>query len=219
MIELGGPIFDNLDFFAQGYLTTVQLTVVAMIGALVIGTAVASMRVWGGPVLGAIGSGYVEFFRNTPLLVQLFFYAVLLAPNNLGITGDALVAAMIGLSIYTGAYTTEVIRSGILSVDARQLEAARSLGLSQVAALRYVVLPQAVRTVIPPLGNVSIALVKNTALASGIAATELLQVGRIIGTRTFSLDPYIGVVVGYLSLTLTLAFLVSRLERRLAFAR
>ena len=184
-----------------------------------IGVIGASLRVWGGPALSSLAVAYVEFFRNTPLLVQLSFFAVLLAPANLGITGDPIVVGLIGLSIYTGAYVTEVVRSGILSVDPRQIESARSLGLSQVQSLRLVVLPQAIRTVIPPLGNLAIALVKNTAIVSAIAATEMLKVAGIIETRTASFDGYLAVLVGYWSLTIPLAFLVDLSERRLGFAR
>ncbi|MBA2489077.1 MAG: amino acid ABC transporter permease [Chloroflexi bacterium] len=217
---LFGGLDANSQLFIQGYFTTITLTVAALGSALVIGTVAASARVWGGPVVQSFVRGYVEFFRNTPLLVQLLFYAVLLAPANLNITRDPMVAAIIGLSIYTGAYVTEVVRSGIISVDPRQIEAARSLGLSQLEALRFVVLPQAIRTVIPPLGNLSIALVKNTAIAGGIAATDLLKVAGIIESRTGGdFTPYIAILVAYWTLTLPLAWAVSRLERRLAFAR
>jgi len=210
---------EDTRLFAQGYLTTVVLSVGALALSLVIGTIAASARVWGGAVVQTFARAYVEFFRNTPLLVQLLFYAVLLAPANLNVTRDPMVAALIGLSIYTGAYVTEVVRSGILSVDPRQIEAARTLGLSQVEALRFVVLPQAIRSVIPPLGNLSIALVKNTAIASGIAATEILKVAGIMESRTFSFAPYIAALVAYWTLTLPLAWLVGTLERRLRFAR
>jgi His/Glu/Gln/Arg/opine family amino acid ABC transporter permease subunit len=210
---------DNALFFFQGFRNTLLLAVGALAASLVIGTFMASLRVWGGDLLRALAGAYVEFFRNTPLLVQLLFYAVLFAPANLGITGDPLVAAMIGLSIYTGAFVTEVVRSGILSVDVRQLEAARSLGLTQLQALRFVVLPQAIRTVIPPLGNLSIALVKNTSIASGIAAFELLKVASVLETQTAQFSWFIAALVGFWSLTIPLAWLVGRLERRLAFSR
>jgi His/Glu/Gln/Arg/opine family amino acid ABC transporter permease subunit len=210
---------ENRRLFLQGYFTTIALWAGAFAVSLVIGLIVASARVWGNAILQAYARGYVEFFRNTPLLVQLAFYATLLAPNNLGVTGDPMLAALIGLGIYTGAYTTEAIRSGILSVDARQIEAARSLGLSQFQALRLVVLPQAVRTVIPPLGNLAIALVKNTAVATGIAAVELLQAARILEGRPPYIFPFVALLLGYWSLTLPLAWAVNRVERRLGFAR
>lgn len=213
------PILDNAGLFAQGFLATIQLSIGAMLAALVLGSLVATLRVWGGSVLSMVGGAYVEFFRNTPLLVQLFFYAVILAPANLNITRDPFFVALIGLSIYTAAYVAEVVRSGILSVDHRQIEAARSLGLSQVQSLRRVVLPQAIRTVVPPLGNVALALVRNTALASAIGALELLQAGNIVTARTFRIEPLLAVVVGYLALTIPMAIAISRLERRLRFAR
>jgi len=210
---------DNASLFVQGYLTTLQLSVGALAVALVLGTMVASVRVWGGPLLSSLARGYVEFFRNTPLLVQLLFLAVLLAPAYLNVTREPFLAALIGLGVYTGAYVSEVVRSGILSVDARQVEAARTLGLSQLEAVRFVVLPQAIRTVIPPLGNLAIALVKNTAIAGGIAVNELLKAAGIIESRTFQFTPYIAMLVAYWTITLPLAWLVGRLERRLAFTR
>ncbi len=210
---------ENLGPFLQGYLTTILLTVGSMTVALAIGTVVASIRVWGGAVPAGVAGFYVEFVRNTPLLVQLFFYATLFAPANLGITRDPIIVAIIGLSIYTGAFVTEIVRAGILSVDARQIEAARSLGLSQVQALRLVVLPQAIRTVIPPLGSISSALVRNSSIASAISARELLFVGLLVHQRTFSFEPFLGILVGYWSLTIPLAFAIGHLERRLAYAR
>jgi putative glutamine transport system permease protein len=213
------PLIASSELFFEGYRNTLLLSVGAMLGASVIGVIGASLRVWGGPVLSPIGGAYVEFFRNTPLLVQLSFFAVLFAPANLGISANPLVVGLIGLSIYTGSYVTEVIRSGILSVDPRQIEAARTLGLSQVQALRLVVLPQAIRTVIPPLGNLAIALVKNTAIVSAIAATELLKVAGIIETRTASFDGFLAALVAYWTITIPLAMLVDQAERRLGFSR
>jgi His/Glu/Gln/Arg/opine family amino acid ABC transporter permease subunit len=219
MLELSPALSQYSDLFFEGFRNTLILAIGGMIGALAIGVVGASFRVWGGPFLSPLGTGYVEFFRNTPLLVQLSFCAVLFAPNNLSITANPIIVGILGLSIYTGSYVTEAIRSGILSVDPRQIESARSLGLSQIATLRFVVLPQAIRTVIPPLGNIMIALTKNTSIVSAIAANELLKVAGIIETRTASFDGYIAALVAFWCLTLPLAFVVSRLERRLRFAR
>ena len=215
----GRITLENFEYFAQGYLTTIALSVGAMAVALVIGAVVASLRVWGGRVPSSLGVFYVEFFRNTPLLIQLFFFAVVLAPRNLGITAEPFVVALIGLSLYTGAFATEAIRSGILAIDPGQVEAARSLGLSQLATIRLVVLPQALRTVVPPLGNVASALIRNSSVASAIGTRELLFMGLLVANRTFSLEPLVGVLLGYWSLTLTLSVVLARLERRLAFAR
>jgi putative glutamine transport system permease protein len=215
----GQVIGANLGLFVQGFVTTVLLSATAMTAAVVIGSVMASLRVWGGPVLGGVATFYVEFFRSTPLLIQLFFFAVVLAPANLGITANPVVVGGIGLSIYTGAFATEAIRSGILAVDPGQVDAARSLGLGPVATIRLVILPQAIRTVVPPLGNVASALIRNSAVASAIGARELLYVGTLVATRTFSFEPFLGVLVAYWSLTIPLAYGLARIERRLAFAR
>jgi len=219
MPELSAALSEYSDLFFEGFRNTLILAIGGMIGALVIGVVGASLRVWGGPFFAPLGTAYVEFFRNTPLLVQLSFCAVLFAPNNLNITANPIIVGILGLSIYTGSYVTEAVRSGILAVDPRQIESARSLGLSQVATLRFIVLPQAIRTVIPPLGNITIALTKNTSIVSAIAANELLKVAGIIETRTASFDGYLAALVAFWCLTLPLAFVVSRLERRLKFAR
>jgi His/Glu/Gln/Arg/opine family amino acid ABC transporter permease subunit len=215
----GEITIENLDYLVQGYVTTILLSVGAAFAALVIGFVMASLRVWGGRFLAPLAVFYVEFFRNTPLLIQLFFFAVVLAPNNLGVTANPVIVALIGLSIYTGAFATEAIRSGILSVHPGQIEAARSLGLGQVATIRLVVLPQAFRSVIPPLGNVTSALIRNSSVASAIGTRELLFMGLLVANRTFSLEPLLGVLLGYWSLTLTLSIALGRLERRLAFTR
>ena len=218
-LEITPPLVQNGDLLLTGYLNTVVLSALALVAALGIGTFGASLRFWGGTVLSPLAGAYVEFFRNTPFLVQVSFFAVLFAPANLGLTRDPLLVGIIALALYTGAYVTEVVRSGILSVDPRQLEAARSLGFNQVQSLRLIVMPQAIRTVIPPLGNLAIALVKTSAIVSAIAATELLKVAGLIETRTASFDGYLAALVGYWTITVPLAFAVSRLERRLAFAR
>jgi His/Glu/Gln/Arg/opine family amino acid ABC transporter permease subunit len=213
---------DNASLFVQGYLTTLQLSVGAIALSLVIGTIVASVRVWGGALLGSFARGYVEFFRNTPLLVQLLFLAVLLAPANLNVTREPFLAGLIGLGIYTGSYVSEVVRSGILSVDARQIEAARSLGLTQLQAIRFVVLPQAIRTVIPPIGNLIIAMIKNSAIigVSLLAIGDLLHEARVVNSRTFATNEvFFWAAVGYLILTGLATLAVRRLEARYAIHR
>ena len=219
MLEFSPALSEYSDFFFEGFRNTLILAIGGMLGALVIGVVGASLRVWGGPFLSPVGTAYVEFFRNTPLLVQLSFAAVMFAPRNLNITANPIIVGILGLAIYTGSYVTEAIRSGILSVGIGQVESARSLGMSQFATLRFVVLPQAIRTVIPPLGNIMIALTKNTAVVSAIAANELLKVAGVIETRTASFDGYLAALVAFWCLTLPLAFVVSRLERRFGFAR
>lgn len=212
-------LIENSDVFFRGLRTTLLLLAGGLAGALAIGVVMASMRTWGGPLLRDLGGIYVEFFRNTPLLVQLLFLQTLLAPAYLGVTRQPEVAAMIALAVYTGSYVTEAIRSGILSVDPRQIEAARSIGLTQLQSIRHVVLPQAIRTVIPPLGSIAIALTKNTAVAAAVAAPELLRAAQTIENRTSRFDGFFAALLAYWVITLSLAFVISRLERRLAFAR
>ena len=124
----GQITFDNLEYFVQGYLTTILLSVGAMAAAFVIGSVPRRCACGAGASPSRSPASTSSSSRNTPLLIQLFFFAVVLAPNNLGITADPFVVALFGLSIYTGAFATEAIRSGILAIDPGQVEAARSLG-------------------------------------------------------------------------------------------
>jgi His/Glu/Gln/Arg/opine family amino acid ABC transporter permease subunit len=176
------------------------------------------------------GSGlYVEFFRNTPLLVQLFFlfFALPKLPHlDLPVLGEVdwllspIEAAIIGLTLYTTAYTTEALRSGLLSIDSGQTEAARSLGLSYIQTRVYVIAPQALRVALPLLTSIFSALFRNTAIVSAIGVTELLGAADRIqqqNFQTFELFTVAGIL--YLSLTLPLAFASHRLEERMAQAR
>jgi len=214
----GRAVVENLPLLLEGYRTTVIVSLLAMLLSLALGTVVAGLRTSGVAPLRWLAVGYVEFFRNTPLLIQLYFYFFGL--TRLGVRLSAFEAGVAALGIYTGAYVAEVIRAGILSVDRGQTEAARALGLSTFQALRFVVLPQAVRTVLPPLGNLGIALIKNSALVGSIAVADLLHVADLIQSRTFrTFEVFTAVILFYLSLTLPLAWLVSRVERRLAVLR
>jgi putative glutamine transport system permease protein len=214
----GRAVVENLPLLLEGYRTTVIVSLLAMLLSLALGILVAGMRTSGVAPLRWLAVGYVEFFRNTPLLIQLYFYYFGL--TRVGVRLSAFEAGVAALGIYTGAYVAEVVRAGILSVDRGQTEAARALGLSQFQTLRFVVLPQAVRTVVPPLGNLGIALIKNSALVGSIALADLLHVADLIQSRTFrTFEVFTAVILFYLSLTLPLAWLVSRVERRLAVLR
>jgi putative glutamine transport system permease protein len=214
----GRAVVENLPLLLEGYRTTIVVSLLAMLLSLALGILVAGMRTAGAAPLRWLAVGYVEFFRNTPLLIQLYFYYFGL--TRLGVRLSAFEAGVAALGIYTGAYVAEVVRAGILAVDRGQTEAARALGLSHFQTLRLVVLPQAVRTVLPPLGNLGIALIKNSALVGSIALADLLHVADLIQSRTFrTFEVFTAVILFYLSLTLPLAWLVSRLERRLAVLR
>jgi polar amino acid transport system permease protein len=170
----------------KGMVNSLYMTVAAMTIGIVLGVVIAVMRVSGNPVLSYIAVGYVWVFRGAPALLQLmiWFNLALIFPT-IGIPGlfefrtvdvmTPFVAAMLGLGISQGAYTSEVVRSGLLSVDAGQYEAARSIGMTQVQMLRRIVLPQAMRVMVPPVGNEVIGMVKLTSLASIIQYSEILH--------------------------------------------
>ncbi len=209
-----------LGFAAKGVVMTLQLSILGSIGALVVGTVFALFRASGLAPLRWLGAAYVELFRNTPLLVQLFF--LFFGPVKFASdTFDNIFrAAAIGMALYHGAYVAEVVRGGLLGVDKGQTEAARSLGLSFVQTLRYVQLPQTFRSTVPPLGNIGIALIKNTSLASTIGVAELLQGAEIVESRTFRAEEAFGAaVLLYLLLTIPASLGVNWLERRLLIAR
>ncbi len=212
----------------RGYRMTIALTVLSFAMALGLGAVASLMRTSESRLLRFVSGAYVEVFRNTPLLVQLyfFFFALPKLPRfDLPIYGEVtwllspFQAGLMGLTLYTGAYTTEALRSGLLAIDRGQSEAARSLGLSYMQTRVYVIIPQAFRVAVPLLTSIFSALFRNSALVSVIGVTELLQAADNIqqqNFKTFELFAVAGVL--YLSLTLPLAWASSRLERRVAVA-
>ncbi len=212
------------DTYSTGLRLTLELTVYALLGSVVLGFAIAIFRVSPLAPLRWVGAAYVEFFRNTPLLAQLFFWGFGSPLLGVRFSSDPLEglfrAATAGLITYHAAYVAEVMRSGLLSIDKGQLEAARSLGLSYLQMLRYVQVPQAVRIVVPPLGNIAIALSKNTSQASVLGVAELLTAGELVESRTFrTAEAFAAVALLYLIITIPLAAGVNWLERRMALAR
>jgi putative glutamine transport system permease protein len=220
----GAIAFEFPQLYFTGLWLTIQISILGLIGALVVGTLVAVMRVSPIAPFRWIGTAFVEFFRNTPLIVQLFFLFLGLPLIGLRFSSDTFEnifrAAAIGMGLYHGAYVAEVVRGGLLAVDRGQIEAARSLGLSYTQMLRFVQLPQTFRSVIPPLGNIGIALVKNTSLASTIGVAELLYAAEIVESRTFRAEEaFIAATLLYLALTIPLGIAVNALERRMLVAR
>ncbi len=212
-------VLDNLDTFRQGFVTTLALTVVSTVLALALGTLLAAMRVSPVPTLRGAGATYVEVVRNTPLTV-VFFFAVFVLPQ-LDVRLSFFTFAVIAVTVYHAAFFCEAVRSGINAVGVGQAEAARSIGLTFTQSLRLVVLPQALRTVVPPLGSVWIALAKNTSIAAGFAVTDLTAVlQRLANANADQLAMvFIAVILGYLVITLPSAWALSVLERRLAIVR
>jgi putative glutamine transport system permease protein len=220
----GGIAFEFPQLYFTGLWLTIQISILGLIGAMTLGTIVALFRV--GPIvpLRWIGAAYVEFFRNTPLVVHLFFLFLGLPALGIRFSNDAFEsnfrAAFVGMALYHGAYVAEIVRGGLIGVDKGQIEAARALGLSYLRMLWNVQLPQTFRAVIPPLANIAIALVKNTSLASTIGVAELLYAAEIVESRTFRAEEaFIAATLLYLLLTIPLGFLANVLERRLVVVR
>jgi glutamate transport system permease protein len=214
------PVFDNIDLFVDGFLTSLTICLVGMVGSLLLGVLIAACRVSPVPPLRAFGSFWVTTFRNTPLSVVLFFCAFGLP--ELGINRSFFFFGVLGLVLYTSAFVCEAVRSGINSVSAGQAEAARSIGLNFTQGLRFVVLPQALRTVVPPLGSVIIAMFKNSAVvgAFGVGG-DLWSTGQTLtsarGLET--LPVFTGVLFFYLLITLPSGAILQVIERRVAIAR
>ncbi len=211
---------ENFDAFATGFGTTVRIVVLSFVIAMVVGTFVAALRVAPSKWLQRAGAVYVELFRNIPLLVLLFISFPGLRRAGVEIT--AIVAGVASLGLYTAAYVAEALRSGVFSVSKGQIEASLSLGFTYPQTLRRIVLPQAFRTVISPLGSLIIAMIKNSAILGGsiLALDDLLKAGRVIQSRTFETVPsFVWAASGYLILTGLATVAIRMLETRYAVRR
>ncbi len=211
---------DNFDQFASGFWVTVRIVGLSLAIALAVGTVVAALRVAPSPWVQRLGGLYVETFRNIPLLVLLFISFAGLRRAGIDIT--PWVAGTASLGLYTAAYVAEALRSGVFAVSKGQIEASLSLGFSYAETLRRIVLPQAFRTVIPPLASITIAMIKNSAIigVSILALGDLLKQARIIQSRTFETDAtFFWAAVGYLLLTVAVTVAIRDLERRFAIRR
>ena len=213
-----GLVLDNAEQYLAGMAMTVALTLLSFSAALVIGTVVAACRVSPVLPLRTAGTFWVEIVRNTPLtvLMVLFFFGF----TKVDIQYSAFTSAVIVLSAYTSTFVAETVRSGINAVAKGQAEAARSLGLTFPQVLGRVVLPQAFRTVVGPLGSVFIALIKNSSIASIISVVELTEVADRLNNETARpVAVFLGAGMAYLLLTLPSGFFVGVLERRVAIKR
>ncbi|UAL53482.1 MULTISPECIES: amino acid ABC transporter permease [Metabacillus] len=208
-------LVDNMDMYLEGFKNTVMASLIALIGSFLLGTLIAVLRIAPLKPLNWLGTVYVEFVRNIPLLIIAFFFYIGLPA--LGLRLDGFTAGTIALVIYTASFIAEAIRAGILSVPKGQMEAARSSGLTYNQTMRLIILPQAIKIVIPPLGNQFINLVKNSSILSVVAGLDLMYHGDLISSDTFVVfDVYIFVAVFYLILTIPLSIGVGYLEKRLA---
>ena len=193
---------------------TIKITVMSVALGVLIGLFVGIARICRVRPLRFLAAVYVDFFRGTPLLVQifLFYFAV---PVITGQRIDPYVAAVGSCGINSGAYVAEIVRAGIQSIDEGQMEAGRSLGMTWVQTMRYSIVPQAIKRVIPPLGNEFIALLKDSSLVSVIGFEELTRRGQLIIAKTYgSLEIWFSVAIIYLVMTLSISRLVAYLEKR-----
>ena len=192
---------------------TLKISAISLVLAFLIGLVTAVLRLSDLVMGRIIARSYLEVVRNTPLLIQIFFIYFVLGPV-LGL--DRFPAAVLALSLFEGAYASEIFRSGILAVDRGQIEAAASLGLNRYQIFRLIVLPQAIRTILPPLTSQAISLIKDSALVSTIAIYDLTMQAQALISETFlTFEIWFTVAILYLVITITLSFFVAFLENRL----
>jgi His/Glu/Gln/Arg/opine family amino acid ABC transporter permease subunit len=218
--ELWEVLAEHLPEFSSGLWITFRLVAIAFVIAMAVGTLVAALRVAPVRWLNRVGGIYVEIFRNVPLLVLLII--AFSGFPRAGVPISQWVAGVACLGLYTAAYIAEALRSGVFAVGKGQIEAALSLGLSYPRTMRRIILPQAFRTVIPALGSLVIAMIKNSAIvgASFVALPDLLNETRQVSAQTFQVNEvFFWGAVGYLLLTVTATLAFRYLERRFAIRR
>ena len=211
-------LLDNWDLFRTGFLTTLELLLLSGVLSLLLGTFLAALRVSPVPALRVAGAGYVTLLRNTPL-TAVFFLVVFSFPA-LGIDLSFFARAVVALTAYTAAFVCEAVRAGVNTVQVGQAEAARALGMTFPQTLRDVVMPQAVRSVLPPLASVVIALAKNTTVAAGFSVLEAGAIRAYLSERGYPVvSGLLWVALGFLIVVLPLSLLQRRLEASWSVAR
>lgn len=208
---------DRWKLYLSGLGITIEIAIFSAILGIIIGTVLALMKLSttedGKPtILNYIASIYIDVIRGTPSVLQLLImWFIIMASSNNGI-----LVASLSFGINSGAYVAEIVRGGIMAVDKGQMEAGRSLGLSKAATMRYIILPQAIKNVIPPLGNEFITLIKETAIVGYVSLADLTRVANQIASRTYdAFMPLIGAAVIYFIIIKLLTILLDRLERRM----
>ncbi|AVX31703.1 amino acid ABC transporter membrane protein, PAAT family [Carboxydocella thermautotrophica] len=221
MLDLDfGIALRNLPVLLQGTWLTLELTIVSVFLGTFLGLFLALCRLSHWRVLSWGAAAYVDFFRGTPLLVQILIihYGIpqLVQGTSWEYVPNPFLSGILAFTLNSGAYVAEIFRAGIQSIDKGQMEAARSLGMSYGQAMRFVILPQAFKRVIPPLGNEFIALLKDSSLVSVIALPELMMQAKNVAGREYKFfEIYIAVAVIYLIMTMTISRWVAYMERRL----
>ena len=208
-------VWNNLGFLLEASWLTIYLSFVSFILALIIGIIIGTARSFKIPwILDKLFVVYIEIFRGTPLLIQLFF--IYYGLPQVGITFSSHEAAIIGLSLNFGAYLSEIVRSGMQAIDKGQHEAAKSLGMSTRVMLWYILYPQALRIMLPPFTNAYAAILKDSSLVSVLSITELTRAGQLIYVRTYEpFEIYLTLGVFYFVMTYTIALASKYLERKM----
>ena len=215
---------DRWQLYLQGLLTTLELTVCALVAGVILGVVVAVIRTAHDQqrpgrrknillgVCNVICKIYTTVIRGTPLLVQILIWGFVVFASS----RNKFMVGVVALGINSGAYVAEIVRGGLMSVDMGQTEAGRSLGLGYLDTMRFIVIPQAFKNILPALGNEFITLFKDTSLVNTIGLAELTyRASRIAGTTFDYMPPYIGIAIMYLIVVVILTWLQSKLERRL----
>jgi glutamine transport system permease protein len=207
-------VVNALPLLLEGAFVTIKITALSVMFGIIIGLFAGIARISSFWPVRALAAVYVDFIRGTPLLVQIYLMYFAL-PVVTGMRIDPFFAAITACSVNSGAYVAEIFRAGIQAVDEGQMEAGRSLGMTWTQTMRYIIIPQAFKQVIPPLGNEFIALLKDSSLVSVIGFEELTRRGQLVIARTYgSLEIWVSVAILYLIMTLTISRFVAYLERR-----
>jgi putative glutamine transport system permease protein len=205
---------DHWPQLLSGLGVTLQVSILSLGLSIILGGLIGILRVVPVPALRRLSGGYVEFFRNVPPLIHLFY--MFFALPRVGLVLSSFACGVVGLTIYHSAFVAEILRAGINAVGRHQFESARALGLSYAGAMRYVILPQAIAIVLPPLGNLFVSLIKTSSLVAAISAADLMFETELLNERTFrtfEVFTFAGLV--YLMLTMSLGAGLHRLEGRL----
>ncbi len=206
-------IFHYFPFLLQASVITLEISILSLLLGISFGLVAALCKLSRNPFIRGLASFYIWLIRSTPLLVQLFI--IYFGLPQLGIDLGPFLSGVLGLGLNVGAYNAETIRGGIVSVPLGQVEGARSLGMSSSLAMRRIILPQAMRIIIPPMGNNFIILIKDTSLVSTITLVELtLTAQRFIGSTYKPFEMYLMAALLYAAMTTTASFLLGKLEKR-----
>ncbi|GGI64803.1 MULTISPECIES: amino acid ABC transporter permease [Enterococcus] len=210
MVDL---FLNNRDILLSGLMTTLLASIIALVGSLIIGTFMAILQVSPLSIPKKLATAYVEFFRNIPLLIIVMFFFVV-APIY-GIQFDGFSAGTLGLTLYTSAFVADTVRAGIDGISKGQMEAGRATGLSYIETMWYIILPQAFKIVVAPLGNQFINLVKNSSILAMVTGVDLMYQGDIIASTTFAtIETYTMIGLIYLCITLPISYLMKYIEER-----